>query len=122
MEAIGKPIVDRYRKQSELSAGNLWLYFTGTANEAETADRIEGELRIMGYDPILQLFDYSSGTKHSQNVIAEKRGSGNGTIQTRSPTQTIRAACPVLRATEKSRTGRRLVHPRALFLRGMHRK
>jgi Zn-dependent M28 family amino/carboxypeptidase len=52
----------------------------GTADEATAADRIAGELRVMGYDPILQPFDYRSGAEHSQNVIAEKLGSGGGTI------------------------------------------
>ena len=52
----------------------------GTAGEAVAADWIADQLRTMGYDPILQPFDFSSGTKHSRNVIAEKRGSGDGTI------------------------------------------
>ncbi len=53
----------------------------GTASEVAGADYLENTLTEMGYDVSRVAFEYDdSGMKNSENIIVEKKGSGEGTI------------------------------------------
>ena len=53
----------------------------GTASEVAGADYIESALTEMGYDVSRVAFEYDdSGMKKSENIIVEKKGTGDGTV------------------------------------------
>ncbi len=53
----------------------------GTELEKKAADFVADKLKGMGYEVKRTPFDYEdNGTKHSENVIAVKKGTGKGTI------------------------------------------
>jgi len=53
----------------------------GTASEVAAADYIESALKDMGYEVTRESFEYDdNGVKKSENIIAEKKGTGDGTV------------------------------------------
>ncbi len=53
----------------------------GTESEVAAADYIEKELKDMGYEVERKGFEYEDGgVKNSENIIIEKKGTGEGTI------------------------------------------
>lgn len=53
----------------------------GTAAEVAAADYIENTLKEMGYEVVRASFEYDdNGVKTSENIIVEKKGTGEGTV------------------------------------------
>ncbi len=53
----------------------------GTASEVAAADYIENTLKEMGYEVTRVPFEYDdNGVKASENIIVEKKGTGEGTV------------------------------------------
>jgi len=63
-----------------LAFDSMGARIAGTPTEKAAADYIEKELSSFGYTVTRDPFDYSGSSMHSENVIAEKKGTGTGTV------------------------------------------